>query len=111
MSKITFSEPIKLASGDMFITIYSDNPDYVEIVDQRDYFLTIAEKHESVEETGFGGVLKIADMEFELFDRENTLSDRVFNPEKITNAQMKCNLVVDGIQESVIYGTIDRSTI
>jgi hypothetical protein len=71
----------------------------------------MAELNESVEESGIGGVLRVSDMEFELFDVDGIFKDTIFDKANVTSCQAKILLNVDGTDYTVLYGDVDLSTI
>lgn len=102
---------ILLPSGTLKLTFLNDSGVTGTHSVAGDYLLTIAEVQEAVEENGIGGVLRIPDMQIELYDRSNTFRDTIFSKSTVTRCDVRIKLNVGGTDYGIMYGSVLLSTV
>lgn len=105
--KYTFDD-IVIADGLLKITITTDASGS-DVAVHGDYFLNLAETIESVEENGAGGVLRISDVNIEVFDRDGIFQNEILSGVTIADFLMVLN--VAGTDYALFPGSIDLSTV
>ncbi len=110
MSKYVF-DPVTLPSGVLSMSFTNNDGNAQTVHASGNYLVTMASLRETIEENGIGGVPRLSDMEFELFDRDGLFHDAILNRSVITRCYATISLSVDGIEYSLFYGVIDLSTV
>lgn len=93
------------------MTFENDNGDASTITVSGDYILKIGTSREAVEESGFGGIPLLSDMEIEIYDRDDMFHDQIFQKDAITKCSAVVNITSGATTKNIIYGDVDLSTI
>lgn len=110
MATWVFDE-ITLSSGIYRVSFTNDNGDLGTYYPSGDYIFTLAKTNEVAENNGIGGVAQIANMDVEVYDKDNLFIDNIFSRGSITNVQMKILIHTNDTYYYVFYGDVDLSTI
>ena len=111
MSKFVF-DSVVLAGGTLSMTLINNDayPATTHSV-TGDWLISIDEVVESVEENGIGGVIRIGDINLEFLETDLGLGANIFQLNSPTKFYAKLVITVSGTVYTVIYGTVDMSTV
>ena len=105
MATFTF-EDIVLASGTLQMSFTNDNGDSSTIAVPGRYVVKFGVKKETVEERGFGGVLRIPTIELTVFDRGDVFKNQILKKGTVTKCNAKL-LLTDGVETvEALYGEV-----
>lgn len=103
-------DPISIAGGRLKLSFVTNDGDASSVNLAGDWVLSVGKIHEQVEENGLGGIIRLDNMEIELFDRGGVFHDTIF-ASAITSVQCIVNYEVSGTDYSGMYGEVDLSTV
>jgi hypothetical protein len=103
-------DDIATYAGTVKLTFENDNGDSSTQAVRGDMMLKMGKVHESVEESGIGGQLKIANIDFEFYDRNGIFQNAIFLA-PVTKVTCKIAITIGGIDYGVMWGQVDLSTV
>jgi hypothetical protein len=108
VSSYTFQSQ-KIAAGEMTIVVITNvGSSLIQVADKA--FFRIERLARVIEESGYGGVIKIDDAEFEVFDKSGYFKDSIFDA-GVTTAEIQVSVVASSVTTYLFKGSIDFSTI
>jgi hypothetical protein len=101
-------DDIKVAGGSLRFTFFTNDGDSSTSSLRGDWVLNLGKSHEQVEENGLGGLIRIDNMDVELYDRTGVFKSTVF-----ANTSVQCRILynVSGVDYTVFYGDVDLDTV
>lgn len=104
----------RIAGGYLYLAFINDDGDSSVVGHGGDVvLLKIADTVESVEESGIGGVIRVSDMDVEVYDKGNLFRDTIFLRGTVTKCYAKILFYPDDGTGpfTVMYGLVDLSTL
>lgn len=108
MSTFTF-EGQRIPAGIITFQIVTDSGSSLFTVTSKCFF-RVERLARVIEESGYGGVIKVDDADFEVFDKEDYFKNYIF-ADGVTPAKIIVWIDYDGTSYPVFYGDIDPETV